>query len=323
VLKECQAEGKHALTMAEHWLEEENHWANKLAAAQSDVQAWQDTISQDSNPLFSGPLTGMTRAQAGADVAFGQQQLAQAENAVRTATFQVQYCKKQVIHWQKQGRFWWDQAEQAAETATGVTNITITPPPLAGYIVPDKYIQAAAPHHSFFSLHTVEDGVDWVWDRVSGGMQGFVNALDHGGSGDTPLGLALGTIAGATDHTVGVCVGGSYSTSMGRSVGGQVCVEGTPDGGDGVAVTVEAGPSTPGGGAYVGGVYSNGKVLPAQNGVFVGGGAGGGDGETNVGGSYVQGTYEGKTIWDVEGTVGVGTPGPSVHGTVSDTWTSP
>jgi hypothetical protein len=321
VLEECQEEGKHALTMAEHWLEEENQWANKLAAAENEVQAAQNAISQDSNPLFSGPFSGMSHAQAGAAVAAAGQQLAQAEGAVRTATFQVEYCKKQVIHWQTQGRYWWDQAEQAAESATGVTDIHITPPPLAGYVVPDKYIHAAA-HHSFFSLHTVEDGVDWVWDRVSGGMQGFVNALDHPGVGDTPLGLALGTIAGATDHTVGLCVGGSVSTAAGRQAGGQVCVEGTPDGGDTVAVTVEAGPSTPasGGGIYAGPVISNGKVPDAQTGIFTGGGVTVGDGDVTAGGSVVAGTYKGKTVWDVEPTVGVGSGGVSVHGTVSDTW---
>lgn len=325
ILRQCQDDGKLAMRQTEHWIEEEAMWAKKLVEAEQAITAAQNTITDNSGALYdphgAGAFSPTIDATAHAAVIVAQGQLQQAQGDARKAAFQVEYCKQEVLRFQQRGRQAWEEAVGAAESATGVVDIHITPPPLVGYIVPDKFIDPSS-HHSFFSLHTLEDGATWVWDRVKGGFNGALAAAEHPGS-DTPLGVILGAIAGATDHTVGICVGGSAAGPNGFGVGGQVCFDGTPDGGDAITVTGEAGPSTPGAGVYVGGLISNGKVPAAQGGPFTTAGVNGGEG-TVYGGDGAVGTYHHKGIWDGEGTVGIGAGTPvGGHIGVSETGVIP
>ncbi|HWF54721.1 MAG TPA: hypothetical protein VG223_08845 [Solirubrobacteraceae bacterium] len=322
ILRQCQDDGKVAMRQTEQWIEEEAMWAKKLVEAQQAITAAQTTITDNSSALYdphgAGAFSPSIDATAHAAVLTAQGQLQQAEADARTAAFQVDYCRKEVLRWQQRGRRAWEEAMQAAESATGVVDIHVTPPPLAGFIVPDRFIDPVA-HHSFFSLHTLEDGATWVWDRVKGGFNGAVAAAEHPGS-DSPLGVIFGAIAGATGATVGICVGASAAGENGFGVGGHVCFEGTPDGGDGIMVSGEAGASTPGAGVYVGGIVSNGQVPAAQGGPFTTAGVNGGE-DTVVGADGAVGTYQHKTIWDGEGTIGLG-EGTPVGGHIGESDTA-
>jgi hypothetical protein len=313
-LERCQREGREAMHNAEWWLHQQSMWRTRYNHTTAEV----DRLRQQLQTASAAPGNNSQWVQSlsfSLDNAITQQQ---------TANQHLDLSIQQVLKWQQKGRQAWDDAVSAAGRLNGeLGTINVAPPPLAGWARPDQYLAAAERWKNgdggglggFFS------GVaDWAWDRIKGGFHGALAAADSQNPGSaTPLGVLLGGVAGATDHTVGVCVGVSAATGMGRGVGGQVCVEGTPNGGDAVALTGEIGPSTPGASAYVGGIVSNGKVPAAQEGVF--GEAGGSVGSgPSVGAAGALGSYRGSTIWDAEGTVGFSAqPEAGVHGGVSDT----
>lgn len=350
-LQRTQREGAIALVETEHWLIEQTQWQTKLDAANRAITAAQGEIATArttlSNPLMTGPFSPTTQSAAQAQLSVAQAALRQAQEDQRTAQRRLRDAEQQALLWQGRGRRAWDDAMTAAQQATGsVDAIEITPPPLAGWAVADRFNTPAAPatHHGgggFFSdpLGTLEHlaksglddaghGIGWAWDHAPDALaevpklalDGASNAI----SSSIP-GLILSGVSGLTGKTVGICVGGSASD--GWNATGSLCYDATPSGQSGITVTAGGGLGGPPGiGASVGPVISNGKTLSDQGGPFTYGGGSVGEGPDSGGVSVSVGhNHQHKLIWDANPgwTPNVGVAPVGVHAGTSNTWTYP
>lgn len=144
-LGSAQGQGKVALKNAIHWMNQVNHWENKLgdaqkakAAAEAKVkQAMQGVIA--ANHAASAPHAAPTAAaavtQANNRLHAARKELAQAETDESTAKKNVKTSADHFTMWQKKG----GQALQEAEKAAGVAGlalgaVAISSPPVAGAI---------------------------------------------------------------------------------------------------------------------------------------------------------------------------------------------
>jgi hypothetical protein len=321
-LQRTQHEGAIALVETEHWLIEQNRWQTKLDAANRAITAAQVEITAAqtmlSNPLMTGPFSPVTQSAAQTQLSVAQAALRQAQEDQRIAQRGLSHAEQEALLWQARGRRAWDDAMTAAQQATGsVDAIQITPPPLAGWAVPDRFNTPPPPakHHGgggFFSdpLGTLEHLA----------LRGAGTVI----SSSIP-GLILSGVSRLTGKTVGMCVGGSASD--GWNVTGSLCYDATPSGQSGITVTAGGGLGGPPGiGASVGPVISNGKTLSDQGGPFTYGGGSVGDGPDSGGVTASVGhNHQHKLIWDANPgwtpTVGVAPVG--VHAGTSNTWTYP
>lgn len=349
-LERCQREGATALRQTEYWLAEQNLWQGKLTDADRAVSAAQTQISAArstlSNPLMTGLFSGVTQSAAHSQLTTGEAALSQAQSAQRTARRELEHAEQQALLWQGRGRRAWEEAMSAAQQATGsVETIQITPPPLAGWAVPDRFNTPAPARHGggggFFSdpLGTLGHLASGGWDDLRDGLgwagHHAADALEQApklaleGTGmvisTTVPGLILRGVSSLTGKTIGICGGGDVTDGWNAS--GSLCYDATPDGGSGFTATVGGGLGGPPGiGASVGPVVSNGQTLSDQGGPFTYGGGSAGA-ELASGGANVSVGHNShhKLIWDVNPgwTPNIGVAPVSIHAGESRTWTYP
>jgi hypothetical protein len=136
-LERAQQEGMHALSQAEHWLEQARTDQAKLTATQAAVTAAEAEVTgaetgvvQAANVVGHGAAA--TAAAAASRLSSAQSALSSAQAAERAAQKALTKDEDQLAHWQARGRQAWEDAIQAAETATGSLDpLCVAPPPLA------------------------------------------------------------------------------------------------------------------------------------------------------------------------------------------------
>jgi hypothetical protein len=140
-LEDCQREGRLAFSEAEYWLAQIRLQTKLLAAAQQQVSSSEQALSAAHARVAvaraSGPpgvvataASEPAAAPAGAGLALARQQEQAAAKALAQAAGELAV-------WQARGRRAWEEAEAAAERATGtLAPLLIVPPPLAGLPVP-------------------------------------------------------------------------------------------------------------------------------------------------------------------------------------------
>jgi uncharacterized protein YukE len=154
-LERCQHAGKVAMRECEDWLKQQQHWFFQLQNAEqqlTNAQAQLTAVSapnpfthtfpgggSSTNPLSPGSLA------AGA-IASAKDAVAAAEHDVTVAKAKLKEATEQVLEWQAKGHRAWDDAMDAAETATGMLNgIRVTPPPVAGFSRGEPTIKPSEP----------------------------------------------------------------------------------------------------------------------------------------------------------------------------------
>ncbi|HTU96132.1 MAG TPA: hypothetical protein VMF14_09860 [Solirubrobacteraceae bacterium] len=159
-LSRCQHAGKVAMRECEDWLKQQQHWYYQLQDAERELTNAQSQLAAVTapnpftgtppsapsssagpfgNPLSPGSLSAGAIASAKSAVADAQHDVAVAKAKLKEAT-------EQVLEWQAKGRRAWDEAMDAAETATGMLNgIRVTPPPVAGFSRGEPTIRPSEP----------------------------------------------------------------------------------------------------------------------------------------------------------------------------------
>lgn len=332
-LERCQQEGTQALHQAEHWLGEQVRWQTKLTAAQTAITTAQGQIFAAQQSMYTvlgpNPLAPPTvNPAAAAELHAAEAALRRAQADQRTAQRELQHCEHEVLRWQARGRQIWGEAVQAGEQATGYTaDINVAPPPLAGWIRPDRFnTPPPVTHHDggFFDdpLGTIEHlassapgavygGLEWAVNQAPSvaaqagklGLEGFSTLIRY-----SPIGQGLHLASQLSGSTIGGCIGGSATAAFGfgYSIHGSICYEATPSGDDGTVVTAGYGAAVGGTGAGVSGegLTSDGQRLSDQGRYFhyVTGTVG--DGGTVNGGWAWGRNSQGRSVHT--GTAGVG-----------------
>jgi uncharacterized protein YukE len=148
-LERCQREGMTATWEAERCLKEIQAQTTRLQAARDAASAAQGALSaaraEGAIARAAGPLGAPFAAVAHIQASASQTALTGAQSDQQAATRELQHAQDELAMWQARGRRAWDEAQTAADRATGsLQALTIVPPPLAG-IAPLAPLIATAP----------------------------------------------------------------------------------------------------------------------------------------------------------------------------------
>ncbi|HWF74446.1 MAG TPA: hypothetical protein VG186_13945 [Solirubrobacteraceae bacterium] len=136
-LDRCQREGMQAVTHAEACLKEIHDQTARLAAAQAAAGAAQGALNtaraQATTAGAAGPLGVPLAAAADAQASIEQGRLTSAETEIQAARRALTHAHEDLTMWQGRGRRAWEEAQSAADQASGsLEALTIAAPPLAG-----------------------------------------------------------------------------------------------------------------------------------------------------------------------------------------------
>ncbi|HWF74442.1 MAG TPA: hypothetical protein VG186_13925 [Solirubrobacteraceae bacterium] len=152
-LDRFQQDGRTAFDQAEHWLEEIEVQTGRLRAAEQAVSAAElDLAGAESSA--AAPLGAWHAADVGARVTAAQAALDKARAEAQVASRALEAAHHELACWQARGRSAWEEAQRAADRATGTLAANrITAPLLPGMPPPQSgsgttVIGGAPPHHS-------------------------------------------------------------------------------------------------------------------------------------------------------------------------------
>jgi uncharacterized protein YukE len=136
-LHRCQQEGMSALRQAERCLDEIKTQRARLDAAQQAGSGAESALSaahkQGSAARAAGPSGLVAAAAADANAAAAQTALSAAQQAASAASVKLQSAEHELAVWQGRGRRAWEDAQSAADRASGsLQALAIIAPPLAG-----------------------------------------------------------------------------------------------------------------------------------------------------------------------------------------------
>jgi len=148
-LERCQREGMTAVEQAERCLKEIKAQSDRVQSAQAAGSAAQGALSaaqaQGTAARAAGPLGVVAAAAADAEALVAQVALSGAQADEQTAGKALADAQQELSVWQARGRRAWEDAETAADRASGsLQALTIVPPPLAG-VAPIAPLLATAP----------------------------------------------------------------------------------------------------------------------------------------------------------------------------------
>jgi len=136
-LERCQREGITALEQAERCLKEIKTESDRLQAAQSAGSAAHSALSaaraHATTARGAGPLGVVAAVAADAEAVVAQATLSNAQSDEQAASRALAHAQHELAMWQARGRAAWQDAQNAADQASGsLQALTIVPPPLAG-----------------------------------------------------------------------------------------------------------------------------------------------------------------------------------------------
>jgi hypothetical protein len=305
-LDHFQQEGQRALQQAQRWIQQAEQAHAKVVALIPQVQAAQSTLQDDTSPLMTGPFGMFPSPGVAAGIAQADQaHLRDLQRRLRQAQQDLDDANREIERCDRRGQQAWEDAESVVRRFTTIPVGEITPPPLAGVPVYDVDVPQ---HHSW--IHNLLGGAAHAITHPVPGLEeagGWLLSASGTVVGYSGPGLTLRLVSKLTNTTIGGCVGGGYTSPLGRSVNGTFCYEQAPDGSHGFVATGGVGVGSGAGiNGLVGVTASNGKTLDAQGGPFTSGGGSAGEGVEDGGGEVATGTYKGRRI--VTGTAGW-TPG--------------
>jgi hypothetical protein len=148
-LDRCQREGMTATREAERCLLEIKTQTSRLHAAQTAATQAQNALSAAFNAgsaaRAAGPLGVVSAAAADVQASAARVGLAGAQSDALAAQRALERAREELKLWQGRGRAAWQDAQTAADQASGTLQaLVITPPPLAG-IPPFAPLTATAP----------------------------------------------------------------------------------------------------------------------------------------------------------------------------------
>jgi hypothetical protein len=135
-LRRCQQEGLQALRQAVYWLDQVRQWGARYEQAERAVKtATQDvqTAQTELNTANAQGAKGAAAASAAwARLVAAKGRLQRAQTDLGVAQEELRNAERELLGWQRRGRQLWEEAQHAAEHATGTLDATcVTPPPLA------------------------------------------------------------------------------------------------------------------------------------------------------------------------------------------------
>lgn len=135
-LHQYQQEGLRALQQAVYWQDQVRLWGTRLKKAQAAVHAAQGAVqhlqAQVKAASGLGPVGDSAAGAAHAQLPAAQEKLRHAEGEVKTCGDKLRDAEHQLTGWQRRGGQIWEDAQHAADRATGTLDATVvTPPPLA------------------------------------------------------------------------------------------------------------------------------------------------------------------------------------------------
>jgi hypothetical protein len=136
-LDRCQHEGKVAVAQAEACLKEVHDQTALLRAAQVAEGVAQGALSaaqaQATAARAAGPIGAPLASAADTQATVEQRRLRTAQADIQKATRALTHAHEELTVWQGRGRRAWQEAQDAADQATGsLQALTIAPPPVAG-----------------------------------------------------------------------------------------------------------------------------------------------------------------------------------------------
>ncbi|MDQ6776956.1 MAG: hypothetical protein M3071_12250 [Actinomycetota bacterium] len=136
-LDRCQHEGTLAVRQAEACLREIHDQTALLRAAQITEGVAQGALSaaqaQATAARAAGPIGAPVASAANAQATVEQGRLRTAQADIQKATRALTHAHEELAMWQGRGRRAWEEAQNAADQATGsLQALSIAPPPLAG-----------------------------------------------------------------------------------------------------------------------------------------------------------------------------------------------
>jgi hypothetical protein len=132
-LETLQKEGVQAVDHTVHWMQKKTRDDATLIKATLAVGNAQNAVDTATRTLAASAAPGGAVAAASAQLPGAQAALQQAQADERAAQRAVQDDDHQILHWQQRARQVWQEAQNAAATATGsLEPLAVAPPPLAG-----------------------------------------------------------------------------------------------------------------------------------------------------------------------------------------------
>jgi hypothetical protein len=136
-LDRCQREGMAAVAQAEACLKEIKTETTRLHDAQKAQTDAQGDLSsaraEGTTARAAGPLGAPLAAVADAQASAAQGALTAAQSDIQRASRALAHAQEELKMWQARGLRAWEDAQNAADQATGsLQALTVVPPPLAG-----------------------------------------------------------------------------------------------------------------------------------------------------------------------------------------------
>jgi hypothetical protein len=322
-LGRSQGEGRTALKNAIHWMNEVNHWQNKLSdiskqqdvaetnihTAMLDVVAARSALSSAQDPKEIPGLTDRLNTANGT-LASARQHMADLQNDQAQASKQWYNASEYFTTWQKKG----GQALQDAELAAGVAGyalgiVTVNSPPVARVV--DAALQGPSGSVSGSVSAGLSGSRNYGTNLANGGYSYLVGASAQGSmSGSVNAKGIRGDIAGsATAGAQGNVQGHLGYTQFGVDANGQGLVGGQANGelNDGIGlsgVNLDNNASVFAGAQLSGGMTQNVGFFSVSENGQLSAGAGANAGET-----FEVTANKVEFSWNLGASVGLGAGG--------------